>query len=529
MIQYDGIIFTDNAGSTHPEYTKEEGLLPHVQRSYFGKAIGAYRLRTEAACYGYNIRIVDMLYSLSENEIYDIIDHLTSSQTKFVGFSATFLSMTSNELIEKIKSKYPSLKLVLGGGMINTKTYHKFNLNFKVTPEHFDYVVYGFAEKAFIKLLDYLSNKSSDLVTEQILEYPNTYFINGKKYGFEIDNLRTVWLPEDIIDQHDYLPIEISRGCIFKCAFCSFELNGKKKFDYFRRIEEIEQELRYNYENFGVTEYAFLDDTYNDSREKINLMNEVLSRLDFKISFACYLKPELLVSFPEHVDMLVKQGIKSGEFGVESFHPEARKAFGKGKNLDAMLNAIESMWERSGRKLRTRFFLITGGPHEPVESSLSTLEFCKNAEWIHNVSFNPLKIAKHDLNEEYNYSLIDQNPEKYGYTIPKTNSEDALHWTNEHTSYLELMDLQNTMQLEIDKWRRPAGFKMLRLSTILGEHKNEYLEMDALDVDLYRYAKLFTENRNKMRKEKMLDAIFNNVRTPINVEKYGLHARQLDV
>lgn len=529
MMEYHGVIFTDNAGSTSPDYTKEEGLLPRVERTYFGKAIGAYRLRTEAAYHGYNIRIVDMLYSLSSDEILDILDHLISSKTKFIGFSATFIHMKSDGLIQKIKSKYSSLKLVLGGGMINTKTYYRFNKAFNITPDQFDYVIYGFAEKAFIHLINYLENKTSNLITEQLPQYPNTHFINGKKYGFEIDNLRTVWLPEDSIDEHDYLPIEISRGCIFKCSFCSFELNGKKKFDYFRRIEEIEQEIRYNYENFGVTEYTFLDDTYNDSREKIDLMNEVLSRLDFKITFACYLKPELLVSFPEHKEILIEQGLRSADLGVESFHPEARKAFGKGRNLDAMLDSVEHMWKYSNKKIRNRFFLIVGAPYEPIESCMSTLEYCKNSNWVHNVGFNPLIIMNHDPSEEFNYSLIDQNPSKYGYKVPYMKENGNVNWVNEYTSYEEVVELERKTQPEIDKWRQPAGFKKARLATILGEHKHEYLETQELDVNLYSYAKLYTENRNKIRKQKMLDCIFNDVRTSINIQYNGVQIKQVDV
>jgi radical SAM superfamily enzyme YgiQ (UPF0313 family) len=528
MIDYHGIIFTDNAGASDKEYMKEEGLLTGVPRTFSGKAIGAYRLRTEAAMHGYNIRVVDMLYALTDEEVLDIIDHLISPTTKIIGFSATFLLMTNDDLVRKIKERFPSLKMVLGGGVINTKTYFRYNFEFKVSPSEFDYIVYGFAEKAFIKVLDHLY-QSSDLISEKLEEYPNTYFVNGKKYGFDIENLRTVWLPEDAIDQHDFLPIEISRGCIFKCSFCSFELNGKSKFDYFRRVEEIEQEIRYNYETFGVTEYAFLDDTYNDSREKINLINDVLKRLDFSIKFCCYLKPELLVSFPEHIEMLVEQGLHSADFGVESFHPDARKAYNKGRNLDEMLEAIESMWKYSNGKVKNRFFIIAGSPYEPIESTVRTVDFCRDAEWIHNVGLNPLRIAKYDPKEEFNYSKIDINPEQYGYHIMGETDDISMNWKNDHTTFDEVKQVVAQKQVEIDQWRQPAGFKISRVATLFGEHKHEYLESNGSDLDICKNSILYTENRNKIRKQKMLDAIFNNVRTPINIEKHGLLLRSTSV
>ena len=135
----------------------------------------------------------------------------------------------------------------------------------------------------------------------------------------------------------------------------------------------------------------------------------------------------------------------------------------------------------------------------------------------------------HDPNEEFNYSLIDQNPAKYGYQVPHMKENGNVNWVNEYTSYEQVVELERRTQPLIDQWRQPAGFKKARLATILGEHKHEYLEMQELDVNLYNYAKLFTANRNKIRKQKMLDSIFNDVRTEIKVEHYGLQTQQIDV
>ena len=40
-----------------------------------------------------------------------------------------------------------------------------------------------------------------------------------------------------------FCPIEISRGCIFKCKFCPFALNGKQKGEGIRCMDPIRDEL----------------------------------------------------------------------------------------------------------------------------------------------------------------------------------------------------------------------------------------------------------------------------------------------
>ena len=60
---------------------------------------------------------------------------------------------------------------------------------------------------------------------------------------FSIETLGHKFIEQDCILPNETLPLEVSRGCIFKCSFCAFPLNGKTKLDYLRSPEYIKNEL----------------------------------------------------------------------------------------------------------------------------------------------------------------------------------------------------------------------------------------------------------------------------------------------
>lgn len=51
-----------------------------------------------------------------------------------------------------------------------------------------------------------------------------------------------VWHPRDCVQPGEALPLEMARGCIFKCKFCRYPFIGKSKNDFSRRIELVRDE-----------------------------------------------------------------------------------------------------------------------------------------------------------------------------------------------------------------------------------------------------------------------------------------------
>jgi radical SAM superfamily enzyme YgiQ (UPF0313 family) len=230
-----------------------------------------------------------------------------NTKKKFISASRTFETVIPDyirSLLERIKREN-KIKIIAGGA----NSYQIKN------DDLFDTVMHGYSEQTVVNYLNSLKSGKKNI-------YPKigtTEYIDGSMDHFDIETLEHRWDKDDCVLESETLPIEISRGCIFKCKFCSYPLNGKKKFDYLRDPERIKQELIYNYENFKTTNYFFTDDTFNDSTFKLEQLHKVITELPFNIKFVTYLRLDLLYAHPEQINMLYEMGLGSAFFGIESF------------------------------------------------------------------------------------------------------------------------------------------------------------------------------------------------------------------
>jgi radical SAM superfamily enzyme YgiQ (UPF0313 family) len=367
------------------------------------RSAGAYRIRTELEDNGYSCMVVDFFQHFSNAEIEDLLSKYVSKETLWIGFSTTFLNTKvdieqNSNFWKLIKTRYPWIKIIIGGS--------------KSLLEEMDFVdfyVTGYADTAVVEITKNIS-KYDQRVTDANKEY-------NKK---DLTNIPIKWKQEDLILPGSSLPMEIARGCIFNCAFCNFPMNNKKKLDYIRDPQSIADELKYNYETFGVRDYSFMDDTFNDSIHKLETLHNVISKLDFKIRYSTYIKPELLVAQPDQIPLLIETGLTSAAYGLESLNPETRQSIFKMKDPDRVLEAIKKLKDDSNGAISNQCTMIVGLPHESVKSIYKSFDILYNASYIDHFSYYPLTIHTPD---KYAYtSPIDRKPEAFGYVVsPKDN------------------------------------------------------------------------------------------------------------
>ncbi len=490
LSRYDGVIFSGNDSSKQPG------------NMYCYRGIGPYRLRTVAEKSGYKIKIIDFSDNLSKSELLQLIDRYVDQNCLFLGVSTTFLGRNSfetimaSEILGRAKSISPKIQIVSGGA---------YSLLF--AHGSVDWYVKGYADVAFPALLDYFTGKSHS-IKSAMLSLPEKPWIKGKVVDGDKDyplldcsDLMTKWLPEDGIKSYEALPIEIARGCIFRCAFCSYPVNGKKKFDYIRSKENLLTELRRNYELYGVQHYGFMDDTYNDSEFKMNQMQATFKELDFKVKFSSFIKPELLVTWPHHVDLLLESGLEGSCHGIESFHPKTRQTIRKGKDLESMFAAIEKL-AKGG--VGTQGSFIVGLPHEPIESCQKTHDWLKaNTHILNTVSWFGLEI-KVPTASGY-VSEIDREPAKYGYRL-HVQSERSILWENDHMN-AKIADqlaqkFDNDFQQigKIGGWH-PAMLRSMKIVDVDTAKKNGALRSSIKSKDLFASRQEFTDEYLRLQLE----------------------------
>jgi radical SAM superfamily enzyme YgiQ (UPF0313 family) len=404
-------------------------ILTHLSVAPMTKTMGPYRIADSLRRNNFSVQVIGMVDTFSNDELLETILSFTDHNTKIIGVSTTFfqevdvkqmhknlragISNSLKDVLIKVKDTYPKIKIISGGSHSHQQ----------IGDELFDAVFHGYADNSVVEYAQSIAGEKKPIWKK----IKDTKIIEGESYPVDIEHLRHQWEDNDIILPGETLPIEISRGCIFKCKFCNFQLTGKKKLDYIRNYEFLKEEFIRNYERFGVTNYTFCDDTFNDSTEKLERIHKVITDLPFKINFTTYLRLDLLYAYKEQIPLLKEMGLRSGFFGIESLNLESAKAVGKGFNSEKIKDFLLDLKENH-LNTDSNFVcsFIIGLPYETIDSCERTFRWCQDYDI--NTIWSPLFIR---TTARYQ-SEIDKNYEKYGYRLDRGNDYS---WTNDWLNY----------------------------------------------------------------------------------------------
>jgi len=437
-----------------------EGILFFGQNLEFaGRGIAGPRLRTAARKAGYNILALDFLNDITVDQIFQIIDSNISTNTKFVGFSLSWIDKTrmnlykwySPSFFQTLKLRWPQLLIITGG---HDEWRHDLILS------HSNYHFHGYSDNTFVEFLKHINGLENHLVmTKNILTKGLVIDSNISDPVVDPNDLETVFEKEDGFLPHQPLPIEIARGCIFRCSFCHHPFQGKKEYDsYQRKPENIAKELRRNYELFGTTRYTILDDTFNDSIEKLDRLATAIKLAELP-NFQCvaYIKAELLVTKPEMIEKLGELGLRGAFIGFESFSKEARKAVGKGTDITKVIDACRKLSEYNNGQILIHGSWIVGLPGDTAADIDNVhLFILNNPNFIKSWVFQALHMRDYPDALPGSASEFDKNPTKYGYTILPNSHE----WKSSHFNSLSAHALVSQLEKSDYHKKRSGGWRV---------------------------------------------------------------------
>lgn len=393
------------------------------------RPLGPFRLRTAAEASGYSLKVVDYAWAFDEDKMLNLLEGLISDDTKILGISAAWFDRhydgsankwANQSFFNRFKEKYPNIEIVIGGTKTNAQPLLFNNASWFIT---------GFSDIAFIKLLDYIYGKDTNL---KYWKESNVKVIHGDSHYpvANMDDLETIFKPEDNFLSYQPMPLEVSRGCIFKCSFCTHPFLGKKSYDYIRSSESLAKELARNYALFGTYRYTISDDTFNDSYEKLDMVRRAVDIAKIpNFEFVGYIRPELLVTKTEMIPKLIDLGLKGCHLGVESMNTDARKVIGKGMDVNRVLEVVERLREHD---VRVHASFIIGLPHETEEENYKCKDFliANKHRYFQSWGFNGLGLVRGATGE--GYSLFEKDPEKYGIKTFEIPNSMWLGWTNDY-------------------------------------------------------------------------------------------------
>ncbi len=424
---------------------------------------GAYRIATVLRKHGWDVEVIDFFYLWSLDQLKELIKlRNQAGKIDWIGFSATWINYATDKLQEMIndflihvKEVYPNIKTLAGG--------QNPSINFPMY-NNIDYVVAGFGEVGLLEVLKHIySNGKIKGIPRK-----NGWYVDANSFypAWPISDLTVEYESRDFIYPGETLTLEFSRGCKFSCAFCNFPILGVKE-DTTRDLTLLENELKKNYDNYGVTNYQVADETLNDRDEKLAKIGNIVKNIGFELNFNAFIRADILFSKPQQLDLLGEARVWGHYYGIETFNHQTGKTILKGMHPDkikqGLLDTEKFFNEKLGR-YRGTVSLVYGLPHETKESILDA------QNWLMN-NWSKQSVIAFALNISLigNKSKIDENYEKYGYEIIKQEKREDLNdrhnffandltiWKNANMSMYDAMNLSTKMKNEfpgtVDSWK----------------------------------------------------------------------------
>jgi hypothetical protein len=425
-----------NAGPTNTPYT-------------IFRTLGPYKISHATRNAGYTSQVIDYINLMSEEELYNCTIKFVNKETAILGISTTFLMSGTHELPEhalnvlnRLTDQFPFLHVVFGGYQARDPTLKnvikaKYSIILEYGEDTFVELLNSYKGKGMLPPFTLISRKWGSI---KVFKTPIM-----QKFNIEEDN--HLFTDQDCILPNETLPIEISRGCIFKCKFCNHLMLGRGKLDYLRSMECVKQELLHNYEKWNITNYYIICDTFNDTEYKMQEWHKMVTSLPFKIQYTAYLRADLLDRYPDVPHLLKESGLIAGFHGIETLSQHGSTVIGKGwsgkKAKEYIPKLYHDIW--GGEVFQTLSFIV-GLPGDTRETFVDTLDWFEQNDLhhmaIHNLGINNNKFNKH-------LSEFDLNAESYGYTFP--DPERPWVWKRMEWDHDQVEEFINEQQPRIGK------------------------------------------------------------------------------
>jgi len=368
-------------------------LVPHTGDDYLSydhnMPLGLVCVASYLAECGYSVSIVD---SYAENlGIFTTVDRIFSRGTlpRVIGFNS---SSPNIHIVHKIAACIKSLRgditIVCGGPHASLATEHTLSTG------DVDYAIVGEGEIPFLNLVRSLfegRNTSPEGIPGVFSQQSGK--ISGRRNIVLID-LAAMPLPRlDLLPLERYFAINkriyihTSRGCAFRCIYCSVpECWG-------RSVRQIPVNVIRSQTNELLTRYEpdelqIVDDNFSHKNGRfIRAFCDMNVEEGWSVRWKCQLRADLLDKAT--IEMMSKTGCFEVDIGIESGNPEIQRYIRKNLDLTKTLDTI-SLINKLG--ISTKAFFMLGFPEETWAQLTDTINYAvelKNSG-LKDIAFFPV-------------------------------------------------------------------------------------------------------------------------------------------
>lgn len=301
----------------------------------------------------------------------DVDRYIRRYQPDLVGVSCvTATYPVARELLIHIRQKHPDLPTVIGG---HHATFMYEDI-FRETDVN--YICRGEGEEVFVKLLAALE------VGNRYPDIPGmVYCQDGVCFNDEtiaiLDDL--AHLPRITLDlvapEFNFSPkLVSSRGCPFRCSFCSISAFYGGKYRQ-RTVDEVITDLK-DYMSWGFDQFWFHDDNLTVNKAWLtDFCNRLLSER-IKIRWNAMSRVSIIAKEPELIALMHRAGCSLLSIGIESGIPEVIERMHKNIDLNDIDKAIAVM-DKIGITHNWYMILGSGDEYDTPEYLQKNLDFFK--------------------------------------------------------------------------------------------------------------------------------------------------------
>lgn len=180
---------------------------------------------------------------------------------------------------------------------------------------------------------------------------------------------------------HPAAPVMATRGCPYRCTFCSTAGQPFRK----RPVELFLDEVRLLHGEHGIREFHMVDDNFTMDMDYARELLEGLVRLDLGASWSTPNGVRLERLDREVIGLMKRAGFYSIAVGIESGSDRIRKLIRKGSTTAEVRRQVAMVREAGGIDI-TGFFML-GIPGETREDIEATLRFARELP-LHRAAFH---------------------------------------------------------------------------------------------------------------------------------------------
>jgi anaerobic magnesium-protoporphyrin IX monomethyl ester cyclase len=320
-----------------------------------------------------------------------LVERIKAERPDVLGLNCsthTFLEAIS--VLKRASEALPEATIVLGG-------YHATFAAELILKEYrfVDYIIKGEAERALIQLLDCLdmsgdpaqvdgisflrgekvvSNPITLIQDLDALPFPDRSLLRNVQYGYTLQGIKLTF--------GKFTTVSTSRGCPFKCTYCSCAAFSLRKWRP-RSADSVADELE-NLHDQGYESCVIVDDNFTHNLKRTEAICELIRNRRIRMKFYCEGRVDS-ATLPL-MRTMKKAGFDVIYFGAESASPHVLDWYNKHIKPEKTKAAIANA-KKAGMLVITSY--IIGAPVETRADIERTIGFIKETR-PHGVQINIL-------------------------------------------------------------------------------------------------------------------------------------------